>query len=94
MILQNRLLARKVKPFFAMLAVALFVSVVSAYTWTGVGGNNNWTNPSNWGGGGYPQTSSDTAIFTSDATVTLDSGTSITVGYVSVAAGKTVIDRC
>lgn len=70
--------------------VAAFVASATPYTWNGGGNDGRWTNPSNWGGGGYPQSASDAAIFTSDVTVTLDSGTSLTVGYVSVATGKTV----
>ena len=72
-----------------LFAVA-FVGPTFAYTWTGGGTDNNWTNPSNWGGGGYPQSASDTAEFTTDATVSLDSGNTLTVGYVKVAANKTV----
>jgi len=76
----------------AALAVGLLAPTAFAtnYTWSGGGGNNNWTNPSNWGGGGYPQSSSDAALFNSDATVTLDSGNTLTVGYISVGADKTV----
>lgn len=73
-----------------ILFAAAFVGSAFAYTWTGGGADNRWTNPSNWGGGGYPQSTSDTAEFTTDATVSLDSGNTLTVGIVKVAANKTV----
>ena len=73
-----------------ILFAAAFVGSASAYTWTGGGADNRWTNPSNWGGGGYPQSTTDTAEFTTDATVSLDSGNTLTVGIVKVAANKTV----
>ena len=73
-----------------ILFAAAFVGSALAYTWTGGGADNRWTNPSNWGGGGYPQSTTDTAEFTTDATVSLDSGNTLTVGIVKVAANKTV----
>ena len=73
-----------------ILFAAAFVGSAFAYTWTGGGADNRWTNPSNWGGGGYPQSTTDTAEFTTDATVSLDSGNTLTVGIVKVAANKTV----
>lgn len=70
--------------------VATLVSTVHAYTWTGGGSDDRWTNPSNWGGGGYPCSSADTAEFNSSATVTLDTSSALAVGCVKVAANATV----
>ena len=70
--------------------LAIAPTIAYAYVWTGGGGNGNWTNPENWGGGGYPQSQSDTAEFNESATVTLDAKGSLTVGIIKVAAGKTV----
>ena len=61
-----------------------------AYIWTGNAGDGRWTNPSNWGGGGYPQSSSDTAEFKSSVTVSLDSGSVLAVGCIKVDANNTV----
>jgi len=74
----------------ASLALAAATQSTFAYTWTGAGNDGRWTNPSNWGGGGYPQSSSDTAVFTSSATVSLDTGSTLTVGVVNVGADATV----
>ena len=53
------------------------------YTWDGGGANSNWTNNDNWvGDSGHPSGAADKAIFTSDATVTLDSN--VTVGAVEL----------
>ena len=73
-----------------VLCVAFAALSTSAYTWTGNGNDGRWTNPSNWGGGGYPRSSNDTAEFNTSATVSLDSGATLTVGYVKVAANAIV----
>ena len=79
----------RVRILFAFALVVTSMPVY-AYVWTGSAGDGCWTNPVNWGGGGYPQSSSDTAEFGSSATVTLDANGSLTVGMIKVAAGKTV----
>jgi hypothetical protein len=71
--------------------VLVFAGVPAyAYIWNGAAGDGRWTNPENWGGGGYPQSQSDTAEFNESATVTLDANGSLAVGIIKVAAGKTV----
>ena len=77
----------------SVVSVCLFAiapTIAYAYVWTGGGGNGNWTNPENWGGGGYPKSSSDTAEFTSSVTVTLDKNETFTVGIIKVSANCSV----
>ena len=80
----------------SLLVVAAAVIGCSAfatnYTWTGGGNDGLWTTSANWGGSGYPSTSSDVAIFNGDATVSLNTGMATTLSYLKVTAGTVTID--
>lgn len=68
-------------------AVAAFAG---EFSWTGAGepnadGTRNWTDPANWSGTGYPQSSGDSATFTSTAEVALPSA-ALEIGVLLVAS--------
>lgn len=73
-------------------AVIGFAAFATNYTWTGGGNDGLWTTSANWGGSGYPSTSSDVAIFNGDATVSLNTGTATTLSYLKVTAGTVTIN--
>lgn len=58
-----------------------FQSNLSAFTWTGAGGDNNWSTAANWHGGAAPSAASDIAIFNylcnASCTSNIDSNVSI-----------------
>lgn len=65
-------------------------AVASNATWTGTQGNGLWCDNGNWSAA-HPNGTADVATFSIDATVTLDSGNTLNVGYVNVTAGTTTL---
>jgi len=53
-------------------ALVSLSAMASSYTWTGGSGNGIWNDAGNWGGSGYPASSSDTALFDTGTTATID----------------------
>jgi autotransporter-associated beta strand protein len=54
----------RIGQIMALGLLAASPGIADTYTWTAGGGaDTNWSNPSNWGGGGYPQ-AGDVAVFT------------------------------
>ncbi|MBN1798023.1 MAG: hypothetical protein JW822_05580, partial [Spirochaetales bacterium] len=53
------------------------------YTWTGGGGDNNWSNGGNWTGFGYPDGNDDRALFTG-------AGGNVTVNVVATIGELTI----
>ena len=80
---------RKGYGFIALLAL-LLLSTTGAFaadkTWTGGGGDNNWSTAGNWAGG-VPG-AADTAIFNENVTVDLDAAASVKT--IRIADGKKV----
>jgi len=92
--------------FWLVLALAVCVLQTAVwatpYTWTGSGGDANWTTTGNWDPStGYPSTTSDTATFTNstDADVNVDDDIAIgnlnlkqnphVTNTITIASGKT-----
>ena len=84
----------RMKSLLVAAAAAIGCSAFATnFTWTG-GGNDGglWNNPANWGqASNYPQTASDAAIFTNNATAVLNTGAT-TIGNVKVTAGTVTIE--
>ena len=79
-----------------MAALALTLSAFAAdttYTWTGTAGDGKWSTPNNWDkGSGYPSAASHIAQFAKSATVTVDTGAQVTIGYIKVTAGNVTLN--
>ena len=88
---------RRIVAICATVAAALFACTAFAadtvYTWTGTAGDGKWSTPNNWDkGSGYPSAASHIAQFTKSATVTVDTGAQVTIGYIKVTAGNVTIN--
>ena len=59
-----------------------------AFTWTGLGADNNWSTGGNWQGGGAPA-SGNTAIFNATASKSVTIDTTVNVAGVTIASGYT-----
>ena len=79
----------------SVLVLAFFVAMsafADVYTWTGGGGDSNWTTPQNWGlTSGYPNASTAEVQFSGNATVSLDTGVQTDIAYIKVSAGNVVL---
>jgi len=68
--------------------------IIITFTWTGLGGNADWTNPANWTSTalGYPSASTEIAIITSTAGTqpTINTTDNINVYRLTVGAGMTL----
>ena len=63
---------------FAAAVLLALPSFATGYTWSTSVASGDWTDPTSWGGSGYPSASSDTAKFSSaTAVVNLDVAPSI-----------------
>ena len=77
--------------FALAFACAAFADTV--YTWTGTAGDGKWSTPNNWDkGSGYPSAASHIAQFGKSATVTVDTGAQVTIGYIKVTAGDVTLN--
>ena len=88
---------RHIVAICATVATALFACTAFAadttYTWTGTAGDGKWSTPNNWDkGSGYPSAASHVAQFTKSATVTVDTGAQVTIGYIKVTAGNVTLN--
>ena len=77
--------------FALAFACAAFADTV--YTWTGTAGDGKWSTPNNWDkGSGYPSAADHIAQFGKSATVTVDTGAQLTIGYIKVTAGNVTVN--
>ena len=79
-----------------MAALALTLPAFAAdtvYTWTGTAGDGKWSTPNNWDkGSGYPSAADHIAQFTKSASVTVDTGAQVTIGFIKVTAGDVTVN--
>ncbi len=81
--------ARGARFSFFVLALLSGRAAQAQFTWTGAGGNNNWSTPNNWNPVGPPTTGAD-VVFTTASTPSLN--VNATVGTLSkTGAGTTTI---
>ena len=80
--------------FWATLAIACATFAAdTVYTWTGTAGDGKWSTPNNWDkGSGCPSAASHVAQFTKSATVTVDTGAQVTIGYLKVTGGNVTLN--
>ena len=77
--------------FALAFACAAFADTV--YTWTGTAGDGKWSTPNNWDkGSGYPSAADHIAQFSKSATVTVDTGAQLTIGYIKVTSGNVTVN--
>ena len=77
--------------FALAFACAAFADTV--YTWTGTAGDGKWSTPNNWDkGSGYPSAADHIAQFGKSATVTVDTGAQVTIGYIKVTGGNVTVN--
>ena len=77
--------------FALAFACAAFADTV--YTWTGTAGDGKWSTPNNWDkGSGYPSAADHIAQFGKSATVTVDTGAQLTIGYIKVTSGNVTVN--
>ena len=77
----------------AALALTFPAFADTVYTWTGTAGDGKWSTPNNWDkGSGYPSAADHIAQFTKSATVTVDTGAQLTIGYIKVTAGNVTLN--
>ncbi|MBO7686823.1 MAG: autotransporter-associated beta strand repeat-containing protein [Kiritimatiellae bacterium] len=78
---------------FALAFAGSAFAADTVYTWTGTAGDGKWSTPNNWDkGSGYPSAASHIAQFTKSATVTVDTGAQVTIGYIKVTAGDVTLN--
>ena len=77
--------------FALAFACAAFADTV--YTWPGTAGDGKWSTPNNWDkGSGYPSAADHIAQFSKSATVTVDTGAQLTIGYIKVTSGNVTVN--
>lgn len=68
----------------ASLVMMAGMTMAADYSWTGNGGDTNWTTPLNWQGGtGFPGASGDVATLSAADTVKLNTNGVLTAGRCS-----------
>ncbi len=82
------------KALFCMsLACACLAASAGNFIWNGGAGDGLWTSEGNWDwNSGYPSSLGDIATFTNTASATIDTGNTINLDYMKVAAGTVTID--
>ncbi len=76
----------------AMMAAGVFSASAETWTWTGEGGNSNWTNPLNWDREtGYPDARDAEVVVSKSATITLDTGCETKLKYFTATGSGVVV---